>query len=409
MRFAVLLAIVGCGNVDVVGHVGGGAGSSGTGGSGGTSAAICGGAIAERTFRFALCACGQTQVHALRTNVVDAVSGATTRGAAAGVNGPLAPGASANVSGSLWINGDLTLPANSQVDGDLKVTGGLAGGDQSHVARDAWVNGTVNLPWQGLTVSHDLYAPSTSNGISVGGRFHQRSFAMTGPCDCGADAVVDVASAVAAGQQNNDDASIGMAPNRLASVTSNDEISLPAGQFYLDVIGGTAQATIHVSGKTVLMVGGNVQIGQLTIDVGSSGEMDLFIGGSLLTGNVGVGNSQRPAASRIYVAGSQAIEINDFTGNLYAPAAQITSTASPAIVHGALFAGSIMTGDLSIHYDADIGNAGASCGNPSSCTRSQDCVSGSACINGSCSACNTDSDCAAPLICNQSRCTVLRP
>ena len=407
-----LLLAIGCGNVDVVGHVGGGTGG-GSGGTGGnTGQAICGGAIAERAFRFALCACGQTQVHTLRTDVVDATTGATSRGgAAAGVNGPLAPGASSDVGGSLLVHGDLTLPNSSQVDGDLKVTGGLGGGNQTRVARDAWVDGNINVPWNGWTVNRDLYSPDpqAARGIMLGGTFHQRMFAMTNPCDCGTDAAVDIAGIVGSVNHGNDSASIDLLPDRLANVTLADNLSLPAGQFYLDSIGGSAMATIHVSGKTVLAVGGDVRIAQLTIDVGASGEIDLFVGGSLLTANVSLGNPQRPSASRVYVAGAQTITITELTGNLYAPNAQVASTASPAIVHGALFAGSIMTGDLSIHYDSAIGNVGVSCGNPSSCTRSQDCTGGSACVGGTCTGCSSDSDCAAPLACSSSRCVALRP
>jgi hypothetical protein len=407
-----VLLIVGCGNVDVVGHVGGGGSSGGTGGASGGATTICGGSAAERTFRFALCVCGQAQVGNLHTDVVDATTGATRRGGAAvGINAALSPNASPNVSGSLLVNGDLTLPAMSQVDGDLKVAGGLDGGDQSHVLRDAWVDGNVSLPWNGVSVNRDVYAPASQapHGIQVGGTFHERSFSMTGPCDCGSSAIVDVGAVVAGGAQSNDNASVALDSSRFVNVANSEELTLPAGRFYLESMAGSGSATIHVSDKTMLIVGGNLEIGQLTVDVGSTGEIDLFVGGSLRTSNLILGTTQRPAASRVYVAGAQSITFNEFIGNLYAPNAQITSTGTPAIVHGSLFVGSLVTGDLSIHFDESIGSAGAACGNPTTCRRSQDCVSGSACVGGTCSACATDSDCSAPLICDTSRCSPLHP
>ena len=410
MKWLAVFLIVGCGNVDVVGHVGG-SGGSGGGAAGATT--ICGGSVAERTFRFALCVCGQAQVGNLQTtDVVDTTTGATRQGGAAvGINASLSPNASPNVSGSLLVNGDLTLPGMSRVEGDLKVAGGLSGGDQSHVLRDAWVDGNVSLPLNGLSVNRDVYAPEPQapHGISVGRMFHERSFSMTGPCDCGSSAIVDVGAVVAGGAQSNDNARVGLDASRFASVANAEDITLPAGRFFVESMGGAGSATLHLSDKTVLIVAGDVAVGQLTVDVGSTGEIDLFVGGSLRTTNLILGTTQRPAASRVYVDGAQPITFNEFIGNLYAPNAQITSTGTPATVHGSLFVGSLMTGDLSIHFDESIGSAGASCGNPTTCQRSQDCVSGSACVGGTCSACASDSDCSAPMICNSSRCSPLHP
>src|SRR5262249_8682512 len=124
-----------------------------------------------------------------------------------------------DIGGSLLVHGDLTLPQGSNVYGDLEVTGGLGGGTSNHVARDAWLDGPVSLQWNALAIARDLYAPSNQvpHGIQVGGMFHNRSLNMTGPCDCGA---LDVAGIVTAGAQKNDNASISLAPDKLASVSA---------------------------------------------------------------------------------------------------------------------------------------------------------------------------------------------
>jgi len=417
VRALALVALIGCSNLDVVGHAGGGggAGGGGTGGAGGggggAATTICGGRIAEQTFRYALCSCGPATLQNLHTDTVDAVSSATSRfGAAVGMTGNYAPGAAQDIGGSLDVSGDLTLPGMSSINGDLEVGGALGGGDRSSVARDAWIVGMVRLPGNGLWVARDLYAPDMQapQGIQVGGTFHSQNFAMNAPCDCGR---LNIAAIVTQVHDQNDNAAITLPTDRLISVANTDDLLLPAGRFYLQGISGPGSATIHVSSRTMLMIGGDVNIGGLTFDVGSTGEIDVFIAGVLgQAGNIDFGSSNRPAASRYYVAGGQTINLpSNLNGNLYAPTAQVASSNMNTYVHGSIFAASIFVNNINIHYDAAIGNAaGSSCEPVTSCGTSNDCTGGNACMGGVCGACQIDSDCASPLVCGSGRCSPLK-
>jgi hypothetical protein len=418
VRALALVALIGCSNLDVVGHAGGGGGAGGgtggaggSGGGGGAAATICGGRIAEQTFRYALCSCGPATIQNLHTDTVDAVSSATSRfGAAVGMTGNYMPGGGQDIGGSLDVSGDLTLPGMSSINGDLEVGGALGGGDRSQVARDAWIVGPVSLPGNGLSVGRDLYAPAMQapQGIQVGGSFHSQNFAMNAPCDCGR---INIAAIVAQVRDQNDNGAITLATDRLISVANTDDVILPAGRFYLQGISGPGSATIHVSSRTMVMIGGDVDIGGLTFDVGSTGEIDVFIAGLLeQAGNIDFGSSNRPAASRYYVAGGQTINLpNNLNGNLYAPTAQVASSNQNTYVHGSIFAASISVNNLLIHYDAAIGDAaGSSCEPVTNCATSNDCTGGNACMGGACGACQIDGDCASPLVCATGHCIPLK-
>ena len=68
----------------------------------------------------------------------------------------------------------------------------------------------------------------------------------------------------------------------LANYSGDQSLTFNCGRFYLDRVGGNGKLTFQINGRTALFVGGDVNLGSgLTINLGPSGELDLFIKGGL--------------------------------------------------------------------------------------------------------------------------------
>lgn len=439
----------------------------------------CTGAIAELTFTHALCTCDDANIQGVfYTDSFDSVRApgqAPIRdGAPVGIDDTLTVAGVPDIGGSLRVTGPngFVYAGAGIVHGDLEVSENVSLAGASSVERDVWVGG--NLTSAGtLAIGRDLHqAPGQLEIglIAVGGATYSAPFTLAPPCACGANQILDIASIIGQGKSDNDNASIGLDPDAFDAFAGAADIELPCGRFYLHQIAGAGAIRFGVQGRTALFVDGDIATaGAFDFDVGPAGELDVFVAGNFLpTGATVFGKATRPAAVRVYVAGSGLVAFtgaNDFVGNVYAPRATVTVTGYSDF-YGSIFANEFEApGDMRIHYDRGVLAAGDECppppppasvpdastpapdasvappdastpdaaspapdastvppaeaGAPATgpdassappppvCQTCGTCNAGTACVGGSCGQCSFDSDCCSPLICQEGSCVEL--
>jgi hypothetical protein len=178
---------------------------------------------------------------------------------------------------------------------------------------------------------------------------------------------------------------------------------LPCGRYYLDEISGTGAIQLRVEGRVALFVGGNVQsLGRLRVELGAGAELDWFIGGTItmdLERAAHVGDVERPAALRVFVAGEGRLPIaaRYAFGNFYAPRSDLTLLGGGEF-YGSLFGRTVSSVDaIVVHYDVAIQRLNEACGSRGSANDD-----GSPCAG---AACAMDAECPWPLVCRGGRCS----
>lgn len=414
---------------------------------------ICAGALAATTFRFGLCTCqGYVSSGKLTTDGFDSTKGAYIPGqndGSVGTNAALNMSSTFTIGGSLWVAGDggVTTSSNVSVGGDLKCGGEYVGQNLS-IALDAAVDG--KLLGKDVSITGTLLQPANAqllvSGTKAIGAEKKGPVAFEDPCDCRPEQLVDIAGFVAARADNNDNASLPLAKDATTNLSADKTIELPCGRYYLDRLTGSGRVTFHAKGRVALFIGQDVSTSEgFAITTEPGAEVDLFIGGNVVSaGPVNLGDPAHPAAVRVYVGGSGTIALAGggvFTGNLYAPKAEIVLAADTEIF-GSVFARRVATsGDVTLHYDTAILGVGKDCpppgggggagsngaggdgaggkgqagqgtggaaGKPAEggCTSCRDCQN-QACNAGVCGDCDDDGDCCAPLKCSGGICLPL--
>ncbi|MCB9593727.1 MAG: hypothetical protein H6719_13420 [Sandaracinaceae bacterium] len=430
-------ALLGCSNVDVV-AVGGDAETIGRDagevplcegvgppvlvGDGPTGRTLCGGTVAERTFRYALCSCRgiafSTPVHTdsfdSRVAPFMAPGG---RGGAVGSNGGAMLSDAMSFGGSLWVAGaaGVSAPASgSPVDvaGELRSGGPYASASSLDVTLDAFVAGDVTT--DALTVGGALVTPAgatvTASSEAVGER-RTEPVVVPPPCDCDPSVLLDVRALVRARATDHDDAMAGVTPQTLRDYAGDVRVELPCGRFYFDGVAGTGALTLAVTGRAAVYVAGDLAPGgAFRVEVADGGELDLFVEGILTSSSdIAFGSPDAPARTRLYLGGSGAVTLagtSTFAGNVYAPRADL-STSGLLDVYGSIFVGGIAaSGGVSIHYDTAVLDVGADCpADPIPCDSCRDCRN-QACVDGACVACTSNDQCCSPLLCIAGRCQI---
>jgi hypothetical protein len=386
----------------------------------GTSDDVCSGAIARRTFRFALCTCeGYTSSVRLDTDSFASADGPydpSTAGAAGsvGVNGDLQTNDVLAIHGSLWSGATASsLGTDLTIDGDLVHQGDLTGAAADvSVGHDANLQGNVQLA--SLAVAGALTVPSlasvSTSGAFTHGTVTEAAETLADPCACAGGDLVDIARFVELHAADNDDAALGLSPAKLAAYGAGDaSLDLPCGRYYLDAIDGGGALTLRIHGRTALFVGTDLHAGGgMTVTLDAGAELDLFVGNLLASeGDVHVGSPSTPARARVYVGGTGAITLTGtsvFAGNLYAPRAQLM-LSGPVELYGSLFVRRLeQAAPVTIHYDTSVLDADVGC--PSTGGMCQTCLDcpAQACNGGTCGACQSDADCCAPLECVMGSC-----
>lgn len=380
----------------------------------------CGGRVAARRFRYAVCTCDDYSASApLTTDSFDSTRGPYTaggRGGSVGVNGRVAAAAPLSLGGALWAGGS-GLQAGSGGDviaaSDVRVRGPVESEAVVRVGRDAYFGARVQA--RELVVTGTLTrAPGVvldvSGSTQLGGE-REAPVDVPPPCECGVDELLDVAELVRAQRDDHDNATIGLDPRALEGRTGARTLALPCGRYYLTNIGGTGALTLQLTGRVVLFVDGDVALdAPWVVELGADAELDLFVAGNVLSSStIRFGSAEAPARARLYVGGRGTLQLGAdavFGGNLYAPRAELT-TSGRVEVFGSLFVRRLAaSGPLSVHYDtAVLDPKTAECGAPpvDTCTSACDCAGG-ACVGGTCGACASHADCCAPLFCSGGRC-----
>jgi hypothetical protein len=293
------------------------------------------------------------------------------------------PGESADVG----IFGGFSGASGTRIDGSLRTAEGVSfAGDvdvRDHLYSAADVSGAGTLSVGGdLAVKGDL---SGAGSLRVGGALRvgqSTSFAGRtsvgqkaqfvdpgmAPCGCDKASLYDVAGAVTAAREQNDNAKADL-PLDANNLVGKTQLTLGQGRYYLSGATAVGKLRVRVEGAVQLYLDGELTTvgeGQFTLAPGAT--LDLFVNGALTTvGHATFGDPSRPEAFRLYVGGKNAsisfAGKDAFHGLLYAPEAKI-AFAGGAVVDGALYAGELSyAGDLTVRA-ARVSVQGSSCEEP---------------------------------------------
>jgi hypothetical protein len=160
----------------------------------GTRSSMCPDQLAQRAFRYALCACTDyVSSQALVTDAFDGTQGTygpsnTTSGGSVGVNGELHPGPM-TIGGSLWASstmGDITATGPMAVSGDLHAQVELRPLTLT-VQGDAWLANGLQASGD-VTVKGTLHVPAMEPtdvaGTFTHGGVDGKSYPYAPACDC---------------------------------------------------------------------------------------------------------------------------------------------------------------------------------------------------------------------------------
>ncbi|MEO7735395.1 MAG: hypothetical protein ABIY55_30860 [Kofleriaceae bacterium] len=339
----------------------------------GDRAAVCTGAVAVRTFPRALCTCeGYATSTTLTTDSFDSAAGPYAPGGASGdvgVNGELRASAILDIHGALAAAGTAGVGVLSDlhVAHDLDVGGALGTGVTVAAGGDARLAGAVDLA--ALTVTGTLTIP---DGVALAGTISagatvRAPVSIDPPCACGAADLVDIPGLVAAHADDNQDATIGLTPDRLTDYRGAISLDLPCGIYYLGPVRGDGALTVRVTGRAALLIDGDVTLtSPLTIELATEdAELDLMVSGIVSSDQaIVIGRAGHPARTRVYIGGAGTIDLSGdsrLAGNLYAPRAAIALSAT-ATVFGSLFVRRLdQAAPITIHYDVDVRRADVAC------------------------------------------------
>ena len=374
--------------------------------SGTAKAGGCNRGLASRVFQYGLCSCGTASLGGGFTlDAFDSRHGPYQQGqdgASLGLDQQLITVGVFNVRGSLITAGSGALlisssgpnqvAANFKTNAELAITGGMS------VGRDLWVNGGFTASATTSVHGNVYQTPGHTkpSGLALDGQLLTQDFRVAEPCACGEPDLLDITGLVAAAKGRSDNTGVGLSDNMLV-VAPGRAFDLACGRFVFAGASIGLDGAITAHGRSALFVDGNLTIfGSFGADLGTQGELDVFVTGSLLVGGAAkIGSKERPSALRLYVAGYGAVALtplNQFAANLYAPHASI-GVGGATELYGAFFVSSYSSaGDSQLHYDAAIMQLGDSDAN--------------SCIQATPNAgCTGDADCSTPLICTGGRCT----
>jgi hypothetical protein len=357
---------------------------AGTGGVG--SGDLCLGDLAEQTFRFGFCACGDlagdgsiVSTDAFRSSDGPYGTAPTLTDGHVGVNGAFSMDARMLVGGSLVVgSGELVLPGTSAVSVDVYGAGSIrtnGAGGQLPVGNDVYVGGAAVA---NLDVGGRLFKADTTTGITsvnvAPANIVSLAVPPVQPCPCDAEQRVPIRALVDFARTQNDNG-VFDDPNTPADESFNPDqwadplvngpatLELACGRYYVRGIEQEQGLTLRALDRTVLFVDGNFIANSLTISLADGAEVDIFVTGDLAFDAATVlGDITRPSAVRTYVDGELRMNASaQFGGLVYAPNADLVFSGATT-VYGALFVHTAtFGGNVAIHFDSSVRSAGDAC------------------------------------------------
>jgi hypothetical protein len=323
------------------------------------------------------------------------------------INGNYGASAFNDIQGALLVGGTLDTMNSHNVLQNLTVAGTAHVGAMSTAKSDAYLGSDVTGPPKFLTISGKMYTPITNNvgQVNAVGGFSISPVTVPAPCDCTDQ--VDIAGIVAAFKATNDNLTNMILTDALTTMPNYPkDITMPCGRYFFDGIVVNNPATLHLQGRTVIAIDGNINMsGPLTIDLADGAELDMFVTGTVFLNNAAtIGSMKSPKSTRIYIAGTDVTMTGQLalSANFYLPNA-IFNITNDLEMWGALFAKQInSSGKVRVHYDEGILKIPGCQGGNTPCKDCGDCVNPKpACgANGTCGACTKDQDCCPPLVCD---------
>ena len=324
----------------------------------------CAGAAAARRLRYALCSCSPLILpHGLLTQGGSGMLGPPT--AAVGTDQQVQLAGPAQVGGAMVAAGSfgIAFGRSAGILGTLRSGGTLASQQFLSISGDAFVDGDVRGQVDIDGVLHVPSGAAISSSVSAAG-LRVEPVAVEPPCDCGA--APDLIGLINDHAMLNDNPRIHLDPGALTG--SQSVLELPCGAFYLSLIkmAPGMELELRVHGRAALFVAGDVNLGDgLRVELDPMAELDLVVGGDLRASSGAIGGPDAPQV-RLWLAG-KSVQLGHYAGlsaSVYAPHAVVLADGN-LDVDGALFAAAVSApGDVIVHYQAEILNAGASCGAP---------------------------------------------
>ena len=395
---------------------------------------LCSGNMAQTTFTWALCSCGDISTNGgVLTDAYDSSKGpyqAGGLGGGVGLEGAFSATSRDDIWGTLWSSaaGGLSAGSNTDVKQDLHVAGTTTTNASIAVAGDAYCGGNVDGTGGSIAIGNTLHLQtgmSTLGSVTYGSLVKQ-SLTVPPPCACAPQQLLPVGSWVAAQRPpNNDNTTIGLDSQALAAPLGNPvRLDLPCGKYYLTSIDNAGDpVTIVAHGHTALFIDGNVTAGPITFTLDSTATFDILLAGVLTPwsgSDVNLGSPNYPALCRLYAGGTAPTLLTggNLAGDLYCGSSPLQAS-STLTFYGGLFVGSFYnSSETHIHYDRANLQAGAPCPLPPGaspdagvdggtgggadggvgCGSCKDCGN-QACVNGACGQCTSSAQCCAPLAC----------
>lgn len=228
--------------------------------------------------------------------------------------------------------GDLAGDNTIDVDGNVATTGGFTVSSPATFGRDAWIGGRLDVR-NALTVRGTLYTDAPRGRPPTAGAVVAAT-ATPLSCERSPDPTAIARKVKEAGVIDQGSA--------LEHVGEPAELWLGCGRYRFTSIGADNTLTIHVEGRTVIVVDGDVRAGSpLRIELEPTARLDLVIAGSLAgddTVTITGGSTWLAVAGRVRAGSPMKLD-----GWLVAPRSDVAAD-NTLDVRGAIFARSLRAG-----------------------------------------------------------------
>jgi hypothetical protein len=255
-------------------------------------------------------------------------------------SGSITTSAPLHVGGPMVASGAIVALDTQDVAGDLQAGAGWRTNAPVTVGGDAFVSDALEAK-SSTTITGTLHVPEGSDVVNVAAKnIEYGAFTVAPPLACAAMPAVQ--QMVTTATTSRDPASaLAIAPLALADVKQPTQVTLGCGTYLLGSIGANAALTLHVVGRTVLVIEGDLTVNApTTIDLAAGATLDLVIGGRLDVGAaLEIGSPDDPDATFVAVGSAVAIGApTQLFGALYAPTAR-AAVDDELVVHGATIVG----------------------------------------------------------------------